>query len=131
MIVYKHYKKKEEDYVILDMCMLQDSNGEWKEAIIYKGLKSGLKFCRFESDFDLKFSAEGETDREKIQKYQHIYNYCLDKINGMLEKEMDTYSEFLYSEVISVLPDGLYRDGEKLDYGEVRRLYDKYLAEKK
>lgn len=55
MTIYKHYKKKEEDYVILDMCMLQDSNGEWKEAIIYKGLKSGLKFCRFESEFESKF----------------------------------------------------------------------------
>ena len=58
MTIYKHYKKKEEDYIILDMCLLQDSGGEWKEAIIYKGLKSGKKFCRFEDEFDLKFSAE-------------------------------------------------------------------------
>ena len=56
-MIYKHYKKKEEDYIILDMCLLQDSDGEWKEAVLYKGLKSGLKFCRFESEFDLKFSA--------------------------------------------------------------------------
>jgi hypothetical protein len=58
MIIYKHYKKKEEDYIILDMCLLQDSDGEWKEAIFYKGLKSGLKFCRLESEFNLKFSAK-------------------------------------------------------------------------
>ena len=58
MVKYKHYKKKEEDYIILDMCLLQDSNGEWKDAVIYKGLKSGLKFCRFESELDSKFSAE-------------------------------------------------------------------------
>ena len=57
-IIYKHYKKKEEDYIILDICMLQDSDGEWKQSVIYKGLKSDLKFCRFESEFDLKFSAE-------------------------------------------------------------------------
>ena len=58
MTIYKHYKKKEEDYIILDVCLLQDSNGGWKEAVLYKGLKSGLKFCRFESEFDSKFSAE-------------------------------------------------------------------------
>ena len=58
-VIYKHYRNKE-DYIILDMCMLQDSDGEWKNATIYKGLKSGLKFCRFESEFNLKFSAEKE-----------------------------------------------------------------------
>ena len=58
MTIYKHYKKKEEDYIILDVCLLQDSNGGWKEAVFYKGLKSGKKFCRFEDEFDLKFSAE-------------------------------------------------------------------------
>ena len=57
-IIYKHYNKKEEDYIILDMCLLQDSYGEWREAIFYKGLKSGLKFCRFESEFEDKFSAK-------------------------------------------------------------------------
>ena len=64
-IIYKHYNKKEEDYIILDMCLLQDSYGEWREAIFYKGLKSGLKFCRFESEFDLKFSAK------KTEKNEH------------------------------------------------------------
>ena len=131
MTIYKHYNKKEEDYIILDMCLLQDHFGEWHNAVFYKGLKSGLKFCRFESEFNLKFSAEGETNREKIQKYQHIYDHCMNKISEMLEEEMDTYSEFLYNKVISVLPDGFYKEGKKLDYGEVRRLYDKYLAEEK
>ena len=54
-MIYKHYKKKEEDYIILDMCLLQDSDGEWKEAVFYKGLKSGKKFCRFEDEFFNKF----------------------------------------------------------------------------
>lgn len=58
MTIYKHYKKKEGDYVIVDMCMLQDSDGEWKDATIYKELNSNLKFCRFESEFEDKFSAE-------------------------------------------------------------------------
>ena len=58
MTIYKHYKKKEEDYIILDMYLLQDSYGEWKEAVFYKGLNSGLKFCRFESEFEDKFSAK-------------------------------------------------------------------------
>lgn len=57
-ILYKHYLKKEEDYIILDMCLLQDSDGEWKEAIIYKGVESGLKFCRFEDEWDSKFSVK-------------------------------------------------------------------------
>ena len=64
MVIYKHYKKKEEDYIILDMCLLQDSDGEWKDSIIYKGLKSGKKFCRFEDEFDLKFSAEENKNRK-------------------------------------------------------------------
>lgn len=56
--LYKHYKKKEENYIILDTCLLQNHQGEWCEAVFYKGLKSGLKFCRFESDFDSKFSTK-------------------------------------------------------------------------
>ena len=55
MTIYKHYKKKEEDYIILDMCLLQDSYGEWREAIFYKSLDSGLKFARFEEEFFEKF----------------------------------------------------------------------------
>lgn len=60
MTIYKHYKKKEGNYVIVDMCLLQDPFGEWQNAVIYKELDSGLKFCRFESEFDNKFSAEKE-----------------------------------------------------------------------
>ena len=53
--VYKHYKKKEEDYIILDMCLLQNELGEWKDAVCYKSLDSGLKFARFEEEFFEKF----------------------------------------------------------------------------
>ena len=58
MTIYKHYKKKEGDYAIVDMCLLQDHFGEWQNAVIYKELNSNLKFCRFESEFEDKFSAE-------------------------------------------------------------------------
>ena len=87
-MIYKHYKKKEEDYIILDMCLLQDSDGEWQNAVIYKELNSNLKFCRFESEFEDKFSAEEKTNIEMLQKYKHIYNHCMNKISGMLEEEM-------------------------------------------
>jgi hypothetical protein len=56
MTIYKHYKKKEEDYIILDVCLLQDSNGGWKEAVFYKGLKSDLKFARFEEEFGKEYN---------------------------------------------------------------------------
>ena len=52
------------------------------------------------------------------------------KLDGLLKEEMDNYSEFLYNENIAILPDGLYKNWEKLDYGDVRRLYDKF-GEKK
>lgn len=55
-VIYKHYRKKDENYIIIDTCLLQNSKGEWCEAVFYKGLKSGLKFCRFEFDFDSSFS---------------------------------------------------------------------------
>ena len=62
-IIYKHYNKNGR-YIILDYLLLQNELGEWKDAVLYKGLKSGLKFCRFESEFDLKFSAK-KKNREK------------------------------------------------------------------
>jgi len=55
---YKHYLKKEEDYIILDTCLLQNPQGVWCEAIFYKGVKSGKKFCRFEDEFESKFSVK-------------------------------------------------------------------------
>lgn len=67
---------------------------------------------------------------EKLKEYRYIYETCMTKLDGLLKEEMDNYSEFLYNENIAVLPDGLYKNGEKLDYGDVRRLYDKF-GEKK
>jgi len=58
MVIYKHYKKKEGNYIVVDMCKLQHTDDNWYDAVIYKELSSGMKFCRFESEFDNKFSAE-------------------------------------------------------------------------
>lgn len=67
---------------------------------------------------------------EKLKEYRWIYETCMGKLDGLLKEEMDNYSEFLYNEKIAVLPDGFYKNGEKLNYGDVRRLYDKF-GEKK
>ena len=56
-IIYKHYNKNGR-YIILDYLLLQNELGEWKDALLYKSLDSGLKFARFESEFEDKFSAE-------------------------------------------------------------------------
>ena len=130
MTIYKHYKKKEGNYIILNAGEMQVDD-VWSECVIYQDIDSKKIYVREAIDFDLKFSAEEKTNIEILRKYQYIYDHCMNKISEMLEEEMDTYSEFLYNKVISVLPDGFYKGGKKLDYSEVRRLYDKYLAEKK
>ena len=56
-IIYKHQNKNGR-YIILDHLLLQNELGEWKDAVCYKSLDSGLKFCRFESEFEDKFSVE-------------------------------------------------------------------------
>lgn len=53
-IIYKHYNKNGR-YVILDYLLLQNELGEWKDALLYKSLDSGLKFVRFEEEFFEKF----------------------------------------------------------------------------
>lgn len=87
MTIYKHYKKKEGNYIIINAGEMQIDD-VWSECVIYQDIDSKKIYVRQSGDFELKFSAEGKTNREKIQKYQHIYNHCLDKINGMLEEEM-------------------------------------------
>lgn len=53
-MTYKHHKKQGE-YIILDLIYLQNPQGEWKEAILYKSLSSNKKFARFESEWKEKF----------------------------------------------------------------------------
>ena len=44
-IIYKHCNKNGR-YIILDHLLLQNELGEWKDAVCYKSLDSGLKFAR-------------------------------------------------------------------------------------
>ena len=53
-IIYKHCNKNGR-YIILDYLLLQNELGEWKDAVLYKSLYSGLKFARFEEEFFEKF----------------------------------------------------------------------------
>ena len=56
-IIYKHQNKNGR-YIIIDHLLLQNELGEWKDALLYKSLDSGLKFARFESEFEDNFSTE-------------------------------------------------------------------------
>ena len=51
-----------------------------------------------------------------------------DKLEEKLQEEYLNYNDFLQEQNISTLPEphGYYKDGKKLDYREVRRLYDSW-----
>ena len=53
---YKHYKKKEPTYQIIDAGEMQIDN-VWHEAVIYRDIESKKVYVRQESDFNLKFNA--------------------------------------------------------------------------
>ena len=57
MVKYKHYKKKEGNYIILNAGEMQVDN-VWSECIIYQDINSKKVYVRQSDDFDLKFSAE-------------------------------------------------------------------------
>ena len=59
-------------------------------------------------------------------QYKYLEKIIEDKLSNTFKQEYDQYNEFLFEANIAVLPDGLYKNGEKLDYGDVRRLYDKF-----
>ena len=56
-VTYKHYKKKEGDYIILNAGEMQIDD-VWSECVIYQCLDSKKIYVRQSVDFDLKFSAE-------------------------------------------------------------------------
>lgn len=92
---------------------------------LHPSLKGKTRFAiipKREVERNAEFWVEVSAEKENI--YQQLYTQCINKLNEMLQEEMNNYSEFLYDEGISVLPDGFYKGGKKLDYGEVRRLYD-------
>ena len=59
-------------------------------------------------------------------QYRYLEKVIGDKLSDAFKQEYEQYNKFLLETGISVLPDGLYKNGEKLDYGDVRRLYDKF-----
>ena len=86
MTIYKHYKKGGE-YIIINAGEMQIDN-VWIECVIYQDIDSKKVYVREAVDFENKFSAGEKTNIEKLQKYKHIYDYCMNKISGMLEEEM-------------------------------------------
>lgn len=50
---YTHYKNKQK-YIVLGVCQYQHNN-IWYDAVMYQSVETGDKYCREESDFDLKF----------------------------------------------------------------------------
>ena len=86
MIKYTHYKKKGE-YQIINAGEMQVED-VWHECVIYQDIDSKKVYVREVVDFENKFSAEEKTNIEKLQKYRHIYEHCMNKISGMLEEEM-------------------------------------------
>jgi hypothetical protein len=70
------------------MCLIQNNNGDWVDAVLYKELGGNLLFCREEKEFEEKFKLVESID--SMQKYKGIYNICLNKIEDLLnsaEKE--------------------------------------------
>ena len=66
-MIYKHYKKKEEDYIILDMCLLQDSD-VWVTGLIYKQVDGNVLFVRSEEDFERSFKLKTAVKENKNRK---------------------------------------------------------------
>jgi len=41
---------------------------------------------------------------DKIEKYKYMYDHCFNKIMGLLETNMEQYNQFLFDEIISIVP---------------------------
>lgn len=59
MTIYKHYKKKEGNYIILNAGEMQIDD-VWSECVIYQDIDNKKIYVREAVDFNLKFSAEEE-----------------------------------------------------------------------
>ena len=51
---YKHYKNNKE-YTVLNYCKIQNTRGDWVDAILYKEVGGSLLFVRSEKEFIEKF----------------------------------------------------------------------------
>jgi len=41
---------------------------------------------------------------DQMQKYRFLYETCYNKIMGLLETNMEQYNQFLFDEIISIVP---------------------------
>lgn len=57
---------------------------------------------------------------------KYLTEYLKNNLSKEFEKEWFNYNKFLDEVNISVLPDNMYKDGKKLDYGEVRKMYSEW-----
>lgn len=63
-LIYKHYKKKEGNYIIINAGEMQIDD-VWRECVIYQCLNSKKIYVREAVDFNLKFSAERNKKEQK------------------------------------------------------------------
>ena len=54
MVIYKHYKKKEGDYIIINAGEMQIDD-VWSECVIYQDIDSKTVYVREPVDFENKF----------------------------------------------------------------------------
>ena len=66
-MIYKHYKKKEEDYHIIDYCSIQE-NDVWVTGLIYKQVDGNVLFVRSEEDFERSFKLKTAVKENKNRK---------------------------------------------------------------
>jgi hypothetical protein len=84
-VTYRHYKNGN-NYHIVNMCLIQNNNGDWVDAVLYKELGGNLLFCREEKEFKEKFKLVESIDN--MQKYRPLNEICFSKLQGLLEKEL-------------------------------------------
>lgn len=53
---YQHYKKKENNYIVINAGEMQINN-VWYECVVYQDVNSKKVYVREAVDFNLKFSA--------------------------------------------------------------------------
>ena len=59
---YQHYKKKENNYVVVNSGEMQINN-VWYECVIYQCLESKKVYVRESSDFEFKFSIVKKSEK--------------------------------------------------------------------
>jgi hypothetical protein len=64
---------------------------------------------------------------EELQKYRLMYEHCMNKIDGLLQEELQKYNQFLDEYNISCLPEGIFfYQGGRINREEVKKLYNEW-----